>query len=70
MVFEHTCAYAWWAHMHRFVCLSVRLSVTEPKFRLDKKVTGPQFMTGQKVTGPQFMSGVVVQTLWFYCKAS
>ncbi len=26
---EPTCAYAWWAHMHRF--LSFRLSVTRPK---------------------------------------
>ena len=29
-VVEHTCAYARWAHMHRF--LSVCLSVTGPKF--------------------------------------
>ncbi len=36
-IFEHTCAYAWWAQMHRF--LSVRLSlcqsVTSPKFSLE-----------------------------------
>ncbi len=30
-LFDHTCAYAWWAHMHRF--LSVCLSQTYPKFR-------------------------------------
>ena len=30
-LFEHTCAYAQWAHMHRF--LSVCLSVTGPKLR-------------------------------------
>ncbi len=29
-IFEHTCPYAQWAHMHRF--LSIRLSVTRPKF--------------------------------------
>ena len=32
VLLEHTCAYARWAHVHRF--LSVRLSVTGPKFRL------------------------------------
>ncbi len=34
-IFEPTCAYARWAHMHRN--LSVCLSVTWPKFRLEKK---------------------------------
>ncbi len=33
LIFEHTCAYAQWVHMHRFVCLSV----IGPKFRLDNK---------------------------------
>ncbi len=32
---EHTCAYAWWAHMHRFlsVCPSVRLQLRIQLFR-------------------------------------
>ena len=34
---EPTCAYARWALMHRI--LSVCMSVTGPKIRLDKKVT-------------------------------
>ncbi len=34
-IFEPTCVYALWAHMHRF--LSVWLSVTTLKFRLDQK---------------------------------
>ncbi len=33
-IFEPTCAYARWAHMHRFA--SVRLDVTGPKLRLEK----------------------------------
>ncbi len=38
VIFEHTCAYARWAHMHRFlsVCPSVRPWLDQ-KFRLDNK---------------------------------
>ena len=38
IIFEPTCAYARWAHMHRnlSVCMYVCLDVTS-KFRLDKK---------------------------------
>ncbi len=35
LIFEPTCAHARWAHMH--CILSVCMSVTWPKFRLDKK---------------------------------
>ena len=37
ILFEHTCAYARWAHVHHF--LSVRLSVTSPKFRLENNLS-------------------------------
>ncbi len=53
-VFEPTCAYAWWAHMRRF------LSVTGPKFTRPK-ITGQNpylqmYRTrdcGTLVTGPK-----------------
>ena len=42
-IFEPTCVYAQWAHMHSFlsVCLSGRLSVTGPK------VTRPKIISQQ-----------------------
>ena len=45
-IFEHTCAYAWWALRHHFlsVCPSVCLSVCD----WTKMQTGPKFKTGPK----------------------
>ena len=43
-IFEHTCAYALWAHMHRF--LSVRPSVPGPKFTITQFISQKQFDLG------------------------
>ncbi len=45
-IFEPTCAYARWALMHHF--LSVCLSVTRPKFKLDQKSLDQKSMAWQK----------------------
>ncbi len=43
-IFEHTCAYAWWALMHRFPSIRCHLTKTQDKKikRRRMKVKGPR----------------------------
>ncbi len=62
-VFEHTCAYAQWAHMHHF--LFVCPSSTLPKFKWTKS-HWTKIHTRQKVTRPKFIlkTGMTGMIAW------